>query len=1022
MMADRPRAHRDPPATGSRWTPRSLPRKLVAALWLVLIGLSPAVGVAQTPTSDVEALVGSLRTSTLVFGDAVSVSDLRLDAGPGVIHMHIGVLVPASPVRGAVREFVFVGQGSVHLPPADALEAQQLELFTGREEVREEIISGVLVVADDPAAQGLLQRESVDPLSTSLRQQASELWSTWRGSGERRLLQIESVLVADALGDRLVSGYFSGWFESTSLGKFLYVFDPSAYEQTVVGQFVTVESSEKERRKIGRKIAKQQRRGRLLGLEAEDLGRWDTWSSAALRRDGRVHYGGSPADMLHYVIDVSVAPRSLELEATARLTFQSRIGGARWLPLELQGDLRVTAAREASGAELAFLQQGDQLSVFLSEPTERGAEISIEVDYSGVLVEEVERARILTEPLGWYPRAEVTDRATFDVTVRWPDRYDLLGCGRVVDRGASKKQRWERRLIDRPVLGFTFEIGRLETITTDAGGTPVTLGLDPLSKSLIEPETRQQILETLAESLLYYEEVFGPYPFDELVAISSPRAFSQSLPGFITLSTAAISDNVWLRLLRGNDGRAVVAHEVAHQWWGHVIGWSGYRDQWLSEALAQWSALAFARHHLGSRAAGPLLGWKRSLQATTKDGRPVESIGPIVMGVRLDSSRSPQAYSAIVYNKGAVVMDTLAKSFGDENYLRVLAALVEGLDGHDLTTEDFLSAVERITGTNLEAFAKQYILGTGMPEVLYDYSVERTDGGWSIVGKAEQVAAFRMRYRAVEAGGAYLLARERIDLLDVSNSHLTVPVQIGVLDPSKAVTSAQKETGNVVLVTTLQLTGAETPIELDLEHEPKQLWLDGLSEALATFVNGKSQPKEASYHRALQLAASGEASRAEPEFFRALSIDSASGPNLRGDTASEKEALLWGLRTDSRIHYSLCRLYLDQGAVEQAEDALELGNDFDRRADKASLRIVRRPASAEVLEARIALRRGRLERAYDLLNRVVRKKRRIANQEALLALAIAARATGRDQVFAEALELAEAKGADVSALAALASN
>lgn len=994
-----------------------------SALWVLVSCLLAAVfgalgeAAGESPAVAPQALVEEILASDLDPTRAVLAKGLKLKAGPAQIELESGFLVPTKPVSGEVREVVFVGRGRVRLEVADRLEAQQLELFTGSGRIDEPIYSAVMVVAQGAAQQAMLERELVDGLPLAEFEAARLLFTEWRSSGERRLLQVDTMLVADVLGDRFAQSYFAGLFESKDLGRFLYVFDPTAYEQVSMGQFVTVETTDKEERKIGRRLAKQQRQGRLLGVELEDLGQWDTWTSSPLRQSGEPRHGGNPLDVEHYTIDLSVAPRTLELEATVRMESRSRARGALLVPLALQGDLRVSEVLSGDDRPLGFIQQGAQLSVFLEEPTEAGEAVALTIRYGGVLLEEVARARVLTDTLGWYPRTDETDLASFDVTLRWPEKFDLFGCGTVVDSGRSGKQRWERRRLNEPALGFTFEIGRFETVEAAAGDVDIVVAFDRLSVSLVEPETRQQIADTLADSLLYYQEVLGPYPYERLVAVSSPRAFSQSLPGFVTLSTAMISDDVWLRLLRGaSDARSVVAHEVAHQWWGHIIGWQGYRDQWISEALAEWSALAYSKNRLKSRAAGPLRGWKWSLLSTTEDGRPVESLGPVVLGARLASSRSTLAYQAIVYKKGAVVMDMLAKRFGEANFLRILGALVKGLNGRRISTEDFLAAVEQITGQSLADFARQYVFGTGMPDVYYDYNIEPVEGGWRVSGEAVQLPSYRLDYRIRQTGEGYSLVRERVDLIDIGDSRMVVPVQVGVLDPAKAASSERLQTGNVIVTTTVKIEGARSPFEVELDLEPKQVWLDGLSEVLGNFVNRRHSPKQVLYYEGLQLAASGELDEADKKFRTALAAKSKPGPTLGGRERDPKRIEREDLRTDSGIHYSLCRLYLDAGRLEEAESELERGNALDRQYDKPGFMRPGRPAEAAVLEARLALRRGEAERAFKTLDKVVRKQRRISSRESLLALAIAAKLTGRSDALAETVDLAQKKGGDTSLL------
>ena len=80
---------------------------------------------------------------------------------------------------------------------------------------------------------------------------------------------------------------------------------------------------------------------------------------------------------------------------------------------------------------------------------------------------------------------------------------------------------------------------------------------------------------------------------------------------------------VWNRFFGVEDRRLVVAHEVAHQWWGDQVGWTSYRDQWISEAMASYAALLFGKERLGDKYSGVDLtaGWRSELTAHLPDGR-----------------------------------------------------------------------------------------------------------------------------------------------------------------------------------------------------------------------------------------------------------------------------------------------------------------------------------------------------------------------------------------------------------------
>src|SRR5215469_6936115 len=96
------------------------------------------------------------------------------------------------------------------------------------------------------------------------------------------------------------------------------------------------------------------------------------------------------------------------------------------------------------------------------------------------------------------------------------------------------------------------------------------------------------------------------------------------------------------------------AHETAHQWWGNIVTAEGYHDAWLMEALANYSGLLYLEKHKGARTVEAMLNdYRAGLLQKIDSGAIQDSVGPIVMGTRLQSSVSPDAWKRIVYGKGS---------------------------------------------------------------------------------------------------------------------------------------------------------------------------------------------------------------------------------------------------------------------------------------------------------------------------------------------------------------------------------
>ncbi len=995
-----------------------------------------------------EGLLRQIRTASLDLSRPLDAAGVRLDTGAATLDLESGVLIPVRAGDARAVEMVFVGHGKVRLEPPDAVEAGQLELFTGSPRLAESFTEAVFVVARDEAADALLQRPEATAGAEVLHR-AGERYAAWKDSPERQTLGVETGILLDALRDPLYQHYFAGWFMGRQLGPFLLQIDPAAEEQVNLGQFVRFDVTPEARHSLARFLHRQQQRGQLLGLEVEDLGRWDSWVKAAVRTaDGEARPGSPGFEPRHYQVDVTVDPRSGHLASRSRVTMRAVTGQRRVVRFELHAELEITrlavapegssVAPEGSsatvapenGVELFYLREGNAVQVLLPQVPEAGAEVILDVACEGSFLEpgnavaQDERSGkswALRDALGWYPRTGANERATYDVTLRWPRRHQLIASGKRVDGGEGKGERWERRLLEVPGLGFSFEIGRYDVQSMDVGEVRLNVAVDRETLSLAPEGARSELMFTVADALRFYQKEFGPYPLDELTVVTVPRQYSQALLGLVTLSSQVLLDwGVFGPLLRVQDRGSVVAHEIAHQWWGHLVGWRSYRDQWISEAMANYAALLWARHRGLAPSVGPVTGWQQELTATVADGRPIESLGPLVLGERLFSSRSQDAYHGIVYRKGALVLEMLARKLGDDDFRRALATVVASASGRTISTADFLSLLERITATDLDAFARQFIYGTGLPEIDYDYAFEPRDGGgWRVRVDARQQMPVRTRYAIVTLPGGRLdVARGRVEQgVDVEGSELVVPLQILLTDGPTASSAAQPDarepgapefSGNGrrqdLLVGKIVISGRHTELEFDLDWRPSKLWLDRDREIFGLFLDRRAHPKRMLLKLAAKQAATGELTPAEDTLRRALAARS---------PLSSTDHLL-----DAHLHLRLAGVLLDLGRDREAAGSLDLAKQVFER-EKASLpgSEIRRFASAfEIAEARIEVRRGDYLGALERLSDGVLDPRDATSTEGYLLLAIAAQATGRQGELEEALEIARRRGADVSRL------
>jgi hypothetical protein len=263
-------------------------------------------------------------------------------------------------------------------------------------------------------------------------------------------------------------------------------------------------------------------------------------------------------------------------------------------------------------------------------------------------------------------------------------------------------------------------------------------------------------------SIGFFEKYGGPFPFRKLGVSQIPGTFGQGWPGLLYLSTFSylppeIQERVGLSSTSQELFTDIIpVHEVAHQWWGNVVGWSSYRDQWINEGLSVYLSLLFAdSQKIPGRT---LLAWlgryrKRLLIREPDTDTAPADVGPVTMGSRLSSSKSPGAYDVVVYSKGAWIIHMLREMLRQPNsrdpdarFIALLRTLATRYAQQALSTEQLQKEVEAVMtpnmdlegGRSMEWFFEEFVRGTGIPRYKAEFTVHRTEKGFQVRGKLLQ--------------------------------------------------------------------------------------------------------------------------------------------------------------------------------------------------------------------------------------------------------------------------------------------
>jgi aminopeptidase N len=195
---------------------------------------------------------------------------------------------------------------------------------------------------------------------------------------------------------------------------------------------------------------------------------------------------------------------------------------------------------------------------------------------------------------------------------------------------------------------------------------PITITPPPPSPA----RDLQAVADRAAKAIESFSQWFGPYPYGSLALTQMPGALSQGWPGLVFLSSFAFLspqeqiDRHLDPVTRELDTQVLV-HETAHQWWGDLVLWKTYHDQWLSEGLANYASLLVLEKKDPAGFRQVLERYRSDLASKNKDGEWLRDAGPVTLGTRLISSHFPEGYEAISYERGTWLFHMLRSMMRD---------------------------------------------------------------------------------------------------------------------------------------------------------------------------------------------------------------------------------------------------------------------------------------------------------------------------------------------------------------------
>jgi len=704
--------------------------------------------------------------------ESFTIKDLTLTRDAGTFEFLSGKIDLVEPVQGHYHTAVFSGDAVFRFHAPTPIERDQVYKFTGSRIFEEKFHSAVFKFSDSTADDFLQAKQNPDSArKNTVSNESKEARSRML---KRYSMNVDSRILRDLYSE--TSGYFLAYINGATKGEFLFEIDPEERESVALAARGTMDIV-------------------------------DVWSEFEPQQSKPWI---DPATVPHFEMDIDIdKDGKLESEATLDLLPRETL---RTIKLNISPLVEVKTITDDQGKPCFFIYETAEdrigepalkqnaLDVFFPEPFQEGVARKLKFAYrSEDLIERI-RSRneyFIKDTTGWYPSYGYLQHSTSRVTYHYPADLQLLAVGEKIQESKDGKKAasvWEQKI---PVAFICFSLGDFNHKTISMPGLPpadifsgkhhtgIRIGGDPL----------QNVGADVINSIHYFQSLFGRYPFPAILVTEIPARHGQGFPGFLHLSGGTFEDTS----LAGVD-EAFRAHEVSHQWWGHLVGWETYHDQWLSEGFAEYSGALYAS--AASKDKDLMLkmaeSWKSDILnkgsvRTQRYGAPKlpgkltmgTEAGPIWLGQRLMSSKSPADYQILVYSKGAYVLHMLRmmmrdfQTNSDDRFFEMLADFVNTYSWKNANTEGFQKVAEKHYGKRLQWFFDQWVYGTRVPKYEFHWSVEPAEGDrFTLICNVEQKNVpdgFQMPVPIYLDFGKDRFAIERI-LVDEPSKTIRIPL------------------------------------------------------------------------------------------------------------------------------------------------------------------------------------------------------------------------------------------------------
>jgi hypothetical protein len=661
--------------------------------------LSLCIVVALTSLLHAEPNAADLVASALHpnLGAAVSVANLEIPIG----HMTFSISQGSSaPVMAGERQIgvFYSGKGTFTYTTAEKLEFPSTRYNARSAKIDVTASADKIVIRD--AFQSVLLWSTSPKTSTGSAPADEAAFKKLRETFDDNR---DAPASAHRYALHVLSSPSDGWTRAEIFGDRLYTyeFDPTYEQAETLAALRTVDTDERRfKRWLFPLVLSEQPVGRAFGAAPAprmSLTHVDVDLTASDKSDARL------------VVTETIVPQQ-----AAQSAFRFDLYDEKYV--EVGRDLRkynVKSIVDERGRNVSFDHRLDSLIVSLPEPAPAGKPFKLKFEIEGDFLYHPRGDsywELGVEP--WFPLPELNEQAfTLHALVRVKGSFIPFAPGKTIRRAVEGEYNVVETQIDDPVQFVAILAGKYEYAEETRNGITVRVASYGGKNEL----AFKRLIGIAFDVINYYPMFLGPFPFPELNIIEKNAYGYGQAPAATMFITKEVftPQKEGTRMVGGINAR--FAHEIAHQYWGHVVKMPSLEEQWLTEAFAEYSAALVLRAAKGDAA------YDRMVSNWWLEAKEWQDIAPIPLANRLRNYIDPfdqwMSRKHLIYDKGALLLAALHKELGDQLFLSFLKSYQKSFRWKYGTTRDVVGMLGFITKKDYKPFFDQYYWGIGLPDV-----------------------------------------------------------------------------------------------------------------------------------------------------------------------------------------------------------------------------------------------------------------------------------------------------------------